>query len=313
MPLYVVATPIGNIEDLSPRALQTLKDSQLILAEDTRKIRDLVAVYGLANQIERKSQRCDSRAEQQLCKDPKFIEQLKSNIQIALVSDAGSPAISDPGASIVALAYREGVQVIPVPGPSAVTTALSISGFSDTQFIFAGYFPRTSNERCKIIQQYKTAKSSIVFYETAQRIDDSLKELCELWGAERQALLARELTKQYESLYRGTLPEIKQQLVEGVSECKGEMVLVLEGVKGAKGVKGVKEWGSESAIQSLGATLYPDANQEQLSEEDKFMLKLLLEHLPSKTGAAIAAKITSKKRKLFYEQAIKITQSKKES
>lgn len=287
MPLYVIATPIGNLEDLSPRALQTLKDSQLILAEDTRKIRDLVANYGLASQIQAKSQRCDSRAESQLCKNPKFIEQLKSDMKIALVSDAGSPAISDPGAAIVALAHREGVKVIPIPGPSAIIAALSISGFTGTQFTFVGYLPRGKNAKHKIIKQYSTSESNIVFYETAQRINESLQALCEIWGVERQALLARELTKQYESCYRGSLLEIQKQLIE--DECKGEMVLVLEG------------------MSAPAAKANPQKSQmQQLNEEDKIMLKLLLEYLSPKTVANIAAKITSKKRKLFYEQAIKM-------
>nr|MCH9665055.1 16S rRNA (cytidine(1402)-2'-O)-methyltransferase [Gammaproteobacteria bacterium] len=194
MPLYVIATPLGNAEDFSPRALESLKQAQLILAEDTRKLRGLVATYGLANQIDRKTQRCDSHVEKQLCENPKFIEQLKSDINIALVSDAGSPTISDPGTYVVALAHREGIRVIPVPGPCAVTAAISISGFSGARFVFGGYLPSADNDRRKMIDQHRTIKDSVIFYETAQRIHESLRDLCTLWGADRQAFLARELT-----------------------------------------------------------------------------------------------------------------------
>lgn len=288
MPLYVIATPLGNAEDFSPRALESLKQAQLILAEDTRKLRGLVATYGLANQIDRKTQRCDSYVEKQLCENPKFIEQLKSDINIALVSDAGSPTISDPGTYVVALAHREGIRVIPVPGPCAVTAAISISGFNGARFVFGGYLPSADNDRRKMIEQHRTIKDSVIFYETAQRIHESLRDLCALWGADRQAFLARELTKQHQTLYRGTLLEIQKQLTE--NECKGEMVLVLEGAKNKKnaGVEGME-----------GA--------QQLTQEDKFMLKLLLEHLPPKTCAAVAAKIASKNKKLFYEHAIEMS------
>nr|MCH9665642.1 16S rRNA (cytidine(1402)-2'-O)-methyltransferase [Gammaproteobacteria bacterium] len=231
---------------------------------------------------------CDSHVEKQLCENPKFIEQLKSDINIALVSDAGSPTISDPGTYVVALAHREGIRVIPVPGPCAVTAAISISGFSGARFVFGGYLPSADNDRRKMIEQHQATKDSVIFYETAQRIHESLRDLCTLWGADRQAFLARELTKQHQTLYRGTLLEIQKQLTE--SECKGEMVLVLEGANNKK----------NAGVEGMEAS-------EQLTEEDKFMLKLLLEHLPPKTCAAVAAKIASKNKKLFYEHAIEMS------
>lgn len=292
MPLYVIATPIGNSADLSPRALTILKSAKLILAEDTKKTRNLLIAFGIAPRDKNIIQRCDSYEEKRLCESKKFTELLKSDVPIALVSDAGTPTISDPGTVIVALAHQLGVPTIPVPGPSALIAALSVSSFHSSSFAFGGYLPSNSSDRKKVIKQYRVNKNCVVFYETPHRIQATLDELCELWGAERQAMLARELTKDYETLYRGSLQDIKQNLV--ADEQRGEMVLVLDGLK--------------SAEKDVGADSLSGEKSEQLTEQDKYMLTLLLEHLPLKTASGVAAQISGKSKKIFYEGGLGLKQ-----
>ena len=273
MPLYVVATPLGNREDLSPRAISVLKSSDLILAEDTRKLRALLADSRIKN-----IKRFDAYEEKRLCRDARFIQELKRDIKIVLVSDAGTPAISDPGSSLVALAHTESIEIIPVPGPSALIVALSLSGFDTSKFSFGGYLPGKRSDRQKTLQNYQDSRNCVVFYETPHRIKDCLVDLTQVWGGKRQILLARELTKTYETLYRGTIDEIHKQLKN--EEIKGEMVIVLEGEN------------------------TNDKNADKLSPKDIFMLKLLLNHLPISTASGLSAQLSGKSKKLFYEQAI---------
>ena len=300
MPLSVIATPIGNLEDLSPRALKHLKQAEIILAEDTRKTQALLA----SHKITAKLRRCDSYEEERLVASDKFLREMKSGAEIALVSDAGSPTISDPGAKIVALAHEHKVPVVVVPGPSALIAALSVSGFGGSKFYFGGYLPAAENNRRKVIQQYASAplevldsKTNLVFYETPHRIKGALDDLCEIWGEGRRALLARELTKEHETLYRGTLTEIRDSISE--QELKGEIVIVLENAAAS---------GDDTKAGGGKAT---KSGSAELTEADKSVLKLLLEDLNLKEAAAIAAKLTNKSKNLFYEQGLKFKDEKK--
>lgn len=216
----MVSTPIGNLEDITLRALRILKEVDLIAAEDTRRTGLLLKHFGIETPL-------TSYFEgNELKKGEWLISRLKEGERIALVSDAGTPGISDPGYRLVRLAIENGIPVIPIPGPSAIITALSTSGLPTDAFLFKGFLPHKSKRRREILQEVKEARETLIFYESPHRITQTLNDMVEILG-DREMVLARELTKRYEDILRGKVSQIIEQL-KG-KKLKGEITLIVSG------------------------------------------------------------------------------------
>ena len=228
--LYVVATPIGNLEDLSPRAARTLAEADLIAAEDTRRVAKLLRARG----IDRPTTSFHSYSGEE--KLSAIAARLAAGQKVALVSDAGTPCISDPGAELVAAAWEIGARVVPVPGPCAAVVALAASGFAAGRFFFAGYPPRKGAERRRLIEAAASAPWPSVFYEAPGRAQRLLRDVAEVAGAERMVVVARELTKMHEEIVRGPVGEVVERLREG--EVRGEVTVVMEGSPGPEQQRG---------------------------------------------------------------------------
>lgn len=230
--LYVVSTPIGNLEDITLRALRILKEVDLIAAEDTRHTLLLLKHYGIRTPL-------TSYFEGNEMKKREFLlSQLKQGDRIALVSDAGTPGISDPGYRLVRLAIEHSIPVIPVPGPSALIAALSISGLPTDAFLFKGFLPHRPRKRRNVLKALEGVKETLIFYESPHRIAETLQDIFDILG-DREIVLARELTKTFEEVLRGKTSEIRNQIHE--RKPKGEITLVVSG----KTRKGVWEAGNQ--------------------------------------------------------------------
>ena len=219
MPLYVVATPIGNLGDLTERARQTLSDCDAVVAEDTRRTSQLLHHFGLKKPL------LSLPAFDEAARAAPLIERLKSGQSLALATDAGTPAISDPGGLLVRLAVEAGVTVVPIPGACAAVAAVSVSGFPEGRFHFAGFLPRKGKERLAMMAELSPLRAQLVFYESPHRLADTLADLAAALG-DRPALVARELTKLHEELARGRLTELATRFA---GEVKGEVVIVVAG------------------------------------------------------------------------------------
>jgi len=218
--LYVVSTPIGNREDITLRALRTLKEVDLIAAEDTRHTSLLLRHFGIQTPL-------TSYFEGNEKKKKEFIlSELKQGDQIALVSDAGTPGISDPGFRLIQAAVENQIPVVPIPGPSAVIAALSVSGLPTDAFLFKGFLPHKSKKKRDLLKQLEEVRETLIFYESPHRLSETLKDIFEILG-DREMVLTRELTKVYEEVLRGKVNEIKNQI--GERKLKGEMTLVISG------------------------------------------------------------------------------------
>jgi 16S rRNA (cytidine1402-2'-O)-methyltransferase len=217
--LYLVATPIGNLSDISLRALAVVARADLIAAEDTRHSRKLLSHYGIKGGL---TPYHEHNAEKER---PKLIARLRAGFSVALISDAGTPLISDPGYKLAREAVAERLNVTSIPGPSAALAALTSSGLPTDTFLFAGFLPVKGGPRVKRIEELKEIQATLLFFEAAQRLPKSLADLADVLGS-RAAALAKELTKLHESVTRGTLPELAGSLPQG-SELKGEFVIVV--------------------------------------------------------------------------------------
>ena len=217
--LYVTATPIGNAADITLRALGVLKDCDLIAAEDTRVTAKLLAIHGIAKPLTAYN---DHNAVRER---PKLIAKLRQGARIALVSDAGTPLISDPGFKLVREAIQEGLPVHAIPGASAVLTALALAGLPTDRFLFAGFLPAKSGERKTLLEELKAVRSTLVFFESTQRLGESLGDMAEILGV-RTAAVARELTKLHEDVRRGLITELKEHY-ERAGAPKGEVTLLV--------------------------------------------------------------------------------------
>ena len=215
--LYIVATPIGNLEDITLRALRVLKEADLIAAEDTRRTRKLLTHYGIKTPL------TSYHAHNQAVRGPELLEKLKQGLSVALVSDAGTPGFSDPGADLAAAAWEAGIRVEAVPGPAAGVAALSISGFKG-DVTFLGFLPRRAGKRREFLARLAPEERVLILYESPQRLAGTLAELAQVMG-DRQVLVVRELTKVFEEHWRGPAAEVAQALAG--REIKGECTLVL--------------------------------------------------------------------------------------
>ncbi|NUL82371.1 MAG: 16S rRNA (cytidine(1402)-2'-O)-methyltransferase [Armatimonadetes bacterium] len=218
MPLYVVATPIGNLEDMTLRALRTLQEADLIAAEDTRHSRKLLARYEIKTPlISFHEHSTESRIES-------LIERLRNGETIALITDGGTPGVSDPGAKLVLAALSEGLTVSPLPGPSAVSAALSVSGFAAQFYRFLGFLPRKDGQQRAIFEQYKDEPGPVVFFESPYRIGKTLANALSALG-DRPVAVCREMTKQHEEIYRGMLAQAVEKF--SAPDQKGEFTVVI--------------------------------------------------------------------------------------
>ena len=265
--LYVVATPIGNLDDISARAIEVLGSVDLIAAEDTRRTLKLLNRYGLDCPL---SSLHEHNEEQQA---PRLVAKLLEGLSIALVSDAGTPLISDPGFRLVKLALESGIEAVPIPGPSAITAALSVSGLPTDRFIFEGFLPARTTARVKRLEQLKFESGTMVFFESGHRIRDSLEDMAKVFGPDRPVALCRELTKRFETVLRGDLEFIGRKLADDPDQCKGEFVLVVSGCAG----------------QSV----------DQMPEAVK-LARELRDHLGTSQAARVAARIHGVSRRELY-------------
>jgi 16S rRNA (cytidine1402-2'-O)-methyltransferase len=219
MPLYVIATPIGNLGDLTERARQMLAACDAVVAEDTRHSGNLLKHLGIRKPLHALP------AFDEAARVEPLVRRLAAGESLALITDAGTPAVSDPGAVLVRRAVEEGVRVVPVPGPSAVVAAVSVTGFPEGRFHFAGFLPRKASHRAEMLDELRGLRAQLVFYESPQRLRETLSGLRESLG-DRAAVVARELTKLHEEVARGTLSELLRHFA---GEVRGELVIVVRG------------------------------------------------------------------------------------
>ena len=277
--LYVVATPIGNLADISERALKVLRSVDLIAAEDTRHTRQLLMHFVINKPLFSVH---DHNEHQRV---EKVLQELADGQSIALVSDAGTPLISDPGFVVVQAVRKAGYPVVPVPGACAMVAALSAAGLPTDRFCFEGFLPAKSSGRKKQLKTVIKETRTLVFYESPHRVLDSLKDMAEVLGEEREITLARELTKTFETFLTGSLEEVIQQVEQDANQQRGEFVLVV-----------------------AGAAPEDDAEAQEIAAID--VLKVLLTELPVKQAAALAAKITGQKKNALYQQALSLQSGK---
>jgi 16S rRNA (cytidine1402-2'-O)-methyltransferase len=227
--LYICGTPIGNLEDITIRVLNILKEVKLIAAEDTRHTKKLLIHYQINTKV------TSYHEYNKFKKAPYLVEILKNGQDIALVSDAGMPGISDPGYVLINLALNNNIKIIPIPGVSALITALVVSGLPTDKFVFEGFLPRKIKERKRYFKSIKNEERTIIFYETPHRLKRALKDMVEILG-DRKIVIARELTKKYEEIIRGKLNLVLSEM--NTKEIKGEITLVVQG--------GIKEKGNDT-------------------------------------------------------------------
>ncbi|MHB8880302.1 MAG: 16S rRNA (cytidine(1402)-2'-O)-methyltransferase [Thermodesulfovibrionales bacterium] len=241
--LYIVSTPIGNLEDITLRALRILKEVDVIAAEDTRHSAKLLNHYGISKPL------ISYWGEKEKIKAEETLEILHSGRSVALISDAGTPGISDPGNLLVARAISAGIDVVPIPGPTAVIAALSLSGLPTSSFVYTGFLPVKHSERVRTLQALSLETRTIVLYEAPHRIVETVAEMAEIFG-DRRAVLVKELTKLFETTLRGTLAEILPRLED--SKIAGEYVLVIEGRSREEGISIEDALGEVRALMKKG-------------------------------------------------------------
>lgn len=271
--LYVVATPIGNLADLSQRAVQVLSEVNLIAAEDTRRTRQLLTHYGIHTRL------WSSHEHNETERVPVLIERLEAGEDLALVSDAGTPLISDPGYPLVRAARARGLRVVPIPGANAAICALSAAGLPSDRFLFLGFPPRVAARRREWMAGVASEPGTLILYEAGNRAAVTLHELGEALGPGRRAVVARELTKRFETFLDGTLASLAERIAADPEQQMGELVVLVEGAGERSG---------ESA---------------RLAEEER-VLQILLAELPLKQAAALAARITGGPKNRLYQTAL---------
>lgn len=270
--LYVVATPLGNLEDFSPRAINVLKKVDTIAVEDTRHSQKLLKTFGITTPLVSLHEHNETISTHLL------LDALKKNRSIGLISDAGTPLISDPGYRLVHLARQHGISVIPIPGPCALITALCASGLACDRFIFEGFLPGKRSARLKKLQTFLYETRTLIFYEAPHRILALIDDMLAVFGPERYVVLARELTKAFETIHGDPLKNLKLWLNSDKNQQKGEFVVLVEG-------------------------------REHLNPHKvdvKRILGILLNELPTKQAISLAAKITYEKKNKLYALALAV-------
>ncbi|HBK54787.1 MAG TPA: 16S rRNA (cytidine(1402)-2'-O)-methyltransferase [Xanthomonadales bacterium] len=265
--LYVVATPLGNLGDLSPRAAQTLASVAVIAAEDTRHSRTLLTHHGIARPLLSLHEHNESE------RIPVLLDRLRSGQSLALISDAGTPLISDPGFPLVRAVRAAGLAIHPVPGPCAAIAALSVAGLACERFCFEGFLPARPGPRRQCLEALRAEPRTLVFYESGHRIEETLAAMVEVFGAEREGVLARELTKLFETVLVGSLADIAARVAADPDQRRGEFVLLVAGNAAA-----------DAARLADGRRLYAR----------------LVEELPPSRAARIAADLSGAPRKALY-------------
>jgi len=274
--LYVIATPIGNLKDISYRARQVLQEADLILAEDTRHSRILLDHWQVRTPMRAYHEH------NELSSVPALLDELRKGSNIALISDAGTPLISDPGFPLVKAAHEHGITLVPVPGPAAFLTALSVSGMTTEKFIFEGFLKGKSIARRKHLQSLTYEDRTMVFYEAPHRILQLLKEIQDIFGSERMVCVVREMTKKFESIYRGTCGKVLEILISNPEQQKGEFVLILQGC--------------DISVAHDISKAVP-------------VMKILLHHgITVKQASGIAADITGVRKNELYQLALQLTE-----
>lgn len=273
--LYIVATPIGNLADISARAIEVLSSVDVIAAEDTRHSKYLLQHHG----IETSTISLHEHNEQQ--RSELLLSRIAAGKSIALISDAGTPLISDPGYRLVNMAREQGIKVIPIPGACAVIAALSASGLSAERFAFEGFLPPKSTARRQALESLANEPRTLIFYESPKRMVASLQDMLTVFGGERKACLARELTKMFETIVTLPLAELVDVVINDANHQKGEIVLLVEG---------------QSTVV------------DRDEAEEVRVLKILLDEVPLKQAVAITASILGIKKNKAYEMALKLQQ-----
>jgi 16S rRNA (cytidine1402-2'-O)-methyltransferase len=268
--LYIVATPIGNLDDITRRAVAVLGGVDCILAEDTRHSRRLLDHIGVNRPVQALHEHNEHAVVERV------LSRLLAGETLALISDAGTPLISDPGYPLVAACRAHGVRVVPVPGASALIAALSVAGLPTDRFRFEGFLKRRSQARTAQLQALAAETATLVFYESSHRIEEALQAMIEVFGVERQAVVARELTKLHETVEGGDLGRLLQRTQEDANQRKGEFVVVVAGAP---------------------------ADDADDADTDR-VLRILLEDLPVRQASAIAARITGLARNRLYQRAL---------
>lgn len=269
--LYVVATPIGNLADITLRALAVLQNADLICAEDTRVTARLLSAYGIQGRL------VSVREHNERQMADKIIAHLSDGLTVAQVSDAGTPAVCDPGAKLAGRVREAGFRVVPVVGASAVMGALSAAGVTESDFYFNGFLPPKSGERQKLLAKWAQADFPVVLFETPHRIEAALSDMAALFP-ERRLTLAREITKTFETFLSGTVSEIQTALQADNDQIRGEMVLILHPARREK--------------------------HDGLPEAAQHIMNILAAELPTKQAAELAAKITGESKKALYDLAL---------
>jgi len=266
--LYVVATPIGNLEDLSHRAVRILSEADLIAAEDTRHSRILLSHYNITTALQAFHEHNEAQLEKRI------LEKIANGETIALISDAGTPLISDPGYRLVRAARQAGLAVYSVPGPSAITAALSVAGLPPDRFLFEGFLPSKAAARKKTLEALCQETRTLVFFESSHRIKAAIRDMSEIFGGQRLVAVCRELTKKFETVIRVPLAEMGELLLRDINQTRGEFVIVVDGYEGSE----------DEALS--------DAHQ---------MASALLEYLPASQAARVAAKLNGVSRRRVYQ------------
>ncbi|ALP52321.1 methyltransferase [Candidatus Tenderia electrophaga] len=273
--LYLVATPIGNLGDMTPRALEVLNDVDLIAAEDTRHSGKLLQHFGVRTPC----QAYHEHNERQLCDT--LVARLQAGASIALISDAGTPLVSDPGYHLVQAARAAGLQVVPVPGASALIAALSASGLPSDRFVFEGFLPAKAAARRQRLAALADDTRTLIFYESTHRIENSLADMRDVFGIHRRAVIARELTKRFETIHGDALGALLVWVQGDPDQRKGECVILVRGA-------GKPETGEADA-------------------EVQRLLRILMAELPLKQAAALAARISGQKKNAVYRLALALS------
>ncbi|MBM4234291.1 MAG: 16S rRNA (cytidine(1402)-2'-O)-methyltransferase [Gammaproteobacteria bacterium] len=282
--LEVVATPIGNLADLSPRAREALADADLIAAEDTRRSGQLLSALGLQKPL------ISLHAHNERERGDALLARLRAGEVIALVSDAGTPLLSDPGFDLVQRAAAAGVEVRSVPGPTAIAAALSVAAVATDRFCFEGFLPAKPRDRRQRLELLRREPRTLVFFEAPHRIAAALQECAAVLGGTRQAAVARELTKLHESVYRGRLGELAQRAAQEPAFGRGEITLVIAGAA------------AEVVAEGDATPNAPIAADEVMER----VLRAALAHLPAAKAAAIAAAASGLGREAAYARAVEL-------